>query len=277
MSSKPDIFEYLDYRAFLIDVYESAKSRGTAMSYRYLSRRAGFSSPNFIKLVMDGKRNLGDESIQAVAGAIDLNGEEAEFFAALVRFDQAQTSEQKNEAYQEVAASRRFRSARRIDHEMFEYLSHWYYPAIREMAARKDFVLDAAWISKHLWPRVPVKSVRKAIVTLTELGLLVPDEEGGATRGEPSLTTGHEVGSLAIGNFHRQMMSCAADSIESVDREMRDISALTVCVPGDLVQELKSEIHRFRERMLEICDSQQDGDTVYQMNIQLFPLTKADG
>ncbi len=276
MSNKPDIFEYLDYRAFLLDVYENAKSTGTAMSYRYLSRRAGFSSPNFIKLVMDGKRNLGDESILAVAKAIDLNDEEAEFFASLVRFDQAQTSEQKNEAYQEVAASRRFRSARRIDHEMFEYLSHWYYPAIREMAARKDFKFDATWISTHLWPRVPVKNVRKALETLTELGLLVPDGDGGATRGDPSLTTGHEVGSLAIGNFHRQMMSCAADSIESVDRELRDISALTVCVPGELVQELKAEIHRFRERMLEICDSQQDGDTVYQMNIQLFPLTKAE-
>ena len=273
MTDRPDIFEYLDYRTFLRDTYDHAKEHGRAMSYRYLSRRAGFSSPNFIKLVMDGNRNLGDESIGAVAGAIDLKEDEAVFFESLVHLDQAQSAEQKNEAYRIVAASRRFRSARRIDHGMFEYLSHWYYPAIREMAARQDFVLDGKWISKQLWPKVPVRDVNRAVSTLLKLGLIVETEDG-VTRGDPSLTTGHEVGSLAIGNFHRQMMERAAESIETVERERRDISALTVCVSDALIPRLKDEIHRFRESMLELCDSEEDGENVYQMNVQLFPLTR---
>lgn len=273
---RPDIFEYVDYRKFLSDYYAAAKENSRVFSYRYLARRAGFSSPNFIKLVMDGKRNLGDESIESVAKAFDLDEDEARFFAALVEFDQAATADQQNEAFEAIAASRRFRSARRIDHGMFEYLSHWYYPAIREMAAREDFTDDPEWIAEQLWPRVSRKKVERALELLFDYELLVRQEDGSVSRGEPTLTTGHEVNSLAIGNFHRQMMERAADSIVNVDRELRDISGQTVCIPSTMVATMKERIHEFRESMLELCDSKDSPTEVYQLNVQLFPLTRAE-
>lgn len=271
-SWKPDIFGYLDYRAYLRDFYDIAKENSRVYSFRYLARRAGFSSPNFIKLVMDGKRNLGDTSIEPVARALDLDDDESSFFYSLVIFDQATNAEQKNEAFEQISASRRFRSARRIDHDMFEYLSHWYYPAIRELSARPDFEEDPAWISARLHPKVPVAQVKRALELLFELELLKRDEEG-ISRGQPSLTTGHEVGSLAIGNFHRQMMKRAADSIESTPRTERDISGLTVCVSEALIPTIKQRIHQFRESLLELCDSDESPEVVYQINFQLFPLT----
>lgn len=273
MSWKPDIFIYMDYRVYMRDYYEAAKGHTKVVSYRYLARRAGFSSPNFIKLVMDGQRNLGPESIDHVAKAFDLDADETHFFEMLVNFVQAPGAEQKSEAFEALASIRRFRNARRIDTHMFEYLSHWYNPAIRELAARNDFRLDAEWISKQLWPRVPVAKVRRAIELLLEMGLILVQDDGSVSRGEPSLTTGHEVKSLAVGNFHRQMMARAAESIESVERERRDISGLTVCVPRTLVPELKHRIHQFRESMLEVCDRTGEGQVVYQLNIQLFPLS----
>jgi len=276
MSWKPDIFAYVDYRDYMRDYYDAAKDHTKAVSYRYLARRAGFSSPNFIKLVMDGQRNLGTESIESVARAFDLDDDEARFFGMLVAFVQAASPEQKNEAFEALSSIRRFRSARRIETHMFEYLSHWYYPATRELAARPDFRMDAAWISKQLWPRVPVAKVRRAMELLLEIGLLIVEDDGRVTRGEPSLTTGHEVGSLAIGNFHRQMMARAAESIDSVDRERRDISGLTVCVPHDLVPEIKARIHQFLESLMEVCDRNGEGQVVYQLNVQLFPLSDED-
>lgn len=273
MSWKPDIFGYMDYREYMRDYYEAAKGHTKVVSYRYLARRAGFSSPNFIKLVMDGQRNLGPESVESVAKAFDLDTDEARFFEMLVAFVQASGADQKSEAFEALASIRRFRQARRIDTHMFEYLSHWYNPAVRELAARKDFRLDAEWISKQLWPRVPVAKVRRTLDLLLEMGLIVVAEDGTVSRGEPSLTTGHEVRSLAVGNFHRQMISRASESIDSVDRERRDISGLTVCIPATLVPELKHRIHQFRESMLEVCDRTGEGQVVYQLNVQLFPLS----
>jgi uncharacterized protein (TIGR02147 family) len=271
----PDIFAFTDFRAWLAAYYDAAKQHQPAFSYRWFSRRAGFASPNFLKLVIDGERNLSPDSVRRFADALRLDPGERRFFADLVEFAQAAAADEKNAAWERVAASRRFRAARRIDARFFEYLSRWYYPAVREMVARADFVEDATWIARQLRPRIKPAEARRALALLTELGLLERDASGRLVRGEPSLTTGHEVRSLAIGNFHRQMMQRAAESIETVDRAERDLSALTVCVAAERVPELKARIQAFREALLDLCDRDTAPEVVYQLNIQLFPLTSA--
>ena len=87
-SHRPSVYEYVDYRAYLRAFYEAEKAQRAAFSYRYFARRAGLASPNFLKLVIEGKRNLGKESVLAFATALDLNAEETEFFNDLVAFAQ---------------------------------------------------------------------------------------------------------------------------------------------------------------------------------------------
>jgi len=271
---KPDIFEFLDYREYLRAYYAAAKSSVPAFSYRYFSRRAGFSSPNYLKLVTDGQRSLTPGSTRKMLKGLGLEGEEARFFADLVDFAQASDAEKKNEAYERVAASQQFRRARKIDHSMFEYLSRWYLPAIREMAGRSDFRDDPTWIAGQVFPPITPIQARDALQLLFEMGLLIRGDDGVVHRGEPTWTTGHEVRSLAIGNYHRQMLQRAADSIEAVPREMRDVSALTVVVEEDTVGELKERIHAFRESLIERCERDERRKHVYQIGIQLFPLSK---
>ena len=270
---QPDIFNYLDYREYLRDYYDTAKHAVPAFSYRYFSRRAGFSSPNYLKLVMDGTRGLTDDSTRKMIKGLALDEDEARFFANLVAFDQADGAEQKNAAFEQVSASQRFRQARRIDHSMFEYLSKWYLPAIREMAARDDFREDPVWIADQLFPPITKSQASQALDLLFELGLLIR-EDGRVSRGEPTWTTGHEVRSLAIGNYHRQMLEQAAASIEAVPRELRDLSALTVVIDRETVTELKERVHAFRESLIERCESAEGRELVYQIGVQLFPLSR---
>jgi uncharacterized protein (TIGR02147 family) len=272
----PNIFEYLDYREYLRDYYEAGKENLSAFSYRYLARLAGFSSPNFFKLVMDGDRNLSSVSVTKFANALKLDREEKRFFEDLVAFNQAEGVEEKNEAFEHIAASQRFRQARRIDSSMFEYLSHWYHPAIREMAARDDFRDDPAWISERLTPTVPEEKVAESLELLFDMELLIREDDGSISRGPPTLTTGHEVHSLAIGNYHRQMLERAEESIENVDRSLRDLSTQTVCIDPARVDELKERIHAFRETLLDLCDRDENPRTVYQVSFQLFPLSTVD-
>jgi uncharacterized protein (TIGR02147 family) len=92
-------------------------------------------------------------------------------------------------------------------------------------------------------------------------------------RGEPTLTTEHEVRSLGAAAFHRQMMERAAQSLDTVPREQRDLAALTVCISGKTVAQVKERIHQFREMLTELCDSDAEGTVVYQLNVQWFPLS----
>jgi uncharacterized protein (TIGR02147 family) len=274
------VYDFLDHRAYLAAYYRAAKRTRPSFSFRLFSKLAGLRSPNFLKLVIDGERNLGADSVGRFSQALGLEGADAEFFADLVAFSQAQTLADKNRAFERIAASRRFRAARRIDGELFAYLSHWYNPAIRELAARDDFQEEPRWIAAQLRPRISPAEAAEAMKLLLSLGLLVRDPSSGrVARGEPTLTTEHEVRSLGAAAFHRQMLERAAQSIETVPAAQRDLAALTVCVSAETAAVVKQRIHQLREALTELCDADTKGSTVYQLNIQWFPLSlsKEDG
>lgn len=274
MSNTPSVYEYLDYRAFMRDHYAAKKAENAKFSFRYFARRAGFTSSNFMKLVMDGERNLGATAVERVAAAMKLEQEDADFFSLLVAMNQAQTVAERNRAFERVAANRRFRAARKLDGPLFEYLTRWYYPVIRELAARDDFVDDPAWVAAQLLPPIEPREARAALKTLENLGLLVRDENDKLVRGEASLTTGHEVRHVVVPAYHLQMIERAAKAVETVPPEARDVSALTVCIRESSLPDLKAKVRRFREEMLDRCDSDKEPDRVYQLCIQLFPLSQ---
>lgn len=272
-SWQPDIFEFVDYRAYLRAYYEAAKKHTVAFSYRYFARKAGYASPSFLRHVMRGERNLSEDSIERFAEALNLNEEATEFFRILVIFEQTENPSERRRVFETIAASRRWRQARRLDGGYFSYLSHWYYPAIREMAARKDFCDDPAWIARQLLPEIPEESAREALDVLLDLGLLVRDSRGRVVRGDPTISTGHEVRSMGIVNYHLQMLERAGASMEAVPSARRDLGALTACISRQTVDEVKARIHEFRELILEICDRDDHPEVVYQFNTQFFPMS----
>jgi len=272
-----NIFDFLDYRAYLRAYYDACKRRPAGFSFRTFSKRAGLKSPNFFKLVIDGDRNLGKDTVPKFADAIGLEGDAREFFEDLVAFEQASDNNEKNRVFERIAASRRFRTARRIDGLFHDYLSHWYHPAIRELVARTDFKNDPKWLSEMLDSQVTPKEAAHSMELLLGLGLVALNAETGRFElREPTLTTEHEVSALGAVNYHKQMLQRATVSIDTVPAALRDLAALTVCVSPKLALEVKRRIHQFREAMTELCDAETDGKVVYQLNVQWFPLTRTD-
>ncbi len=275
MSALPSVYEYVDYRAFMRDHYAECKKVMPQYSFRFLARRAGFTSSNFIKLVMDGQRNLGPQAIEKVAKALKLDEEAAQFFETLVNLNQANTVAERNRAFERVAANRRFRAAKKLDGPLFDYLAHWYYPAVRELAARPDFQEDPAWVAKTLMPEIEPRQAKAALKNLENLGLLVRDANQRLVRGEASLTTGHEVRSVVVPAYHLQMIERAGQSVTAVPPEERDVSALTVCIREGSLADVKARIRRFREELMDRCDTETEPERVYQLCVQFFPLSAA--
>ena len=99
------VFEYLDYREFLKDYYNSKKEANPAFSLRVFSDKIGFKAKDFISRVMSGSKNLSDQSISKVAAGLRLGKHETEFFTGLVKFNQAETTEDRNAAFEEMQAA----------------------------------------------------------------------------------------------------------------------------------------------------------------------------
>lgn len=267
-----DVFSYLSYRSFLRDAYTDLKSRQRGFSYRWFSKRAGLSSPNFLKLVMDGKRNLSPRGAEAFATALGLVGREASFFRELVDFEQAETAADKNRAWDRLSSYQGHRQVHGLERHQFEYLSKWWHPAIREMVAIPGFREDAEWIAKQLRPSITAAQARAALELLVALGFVARDEDGSLRQVDQLISTGPEVRSLAAGNFHRQMLTRAAESIELVERTERDISSITVAVSRKSFALIKERIHQLRSELMELAAREGNPDRVVQVNFQAFPL-----
>jgi uncharacterized protein (TIGR02147 family) len=271
-----DVFGYLDYRAFLRDYYLEKKDR-RGLSYRSFSRRAGLRSPNYLKLVIDGARNLSDEMAARFAKAVGLTGDAAEYFVELVRFNQAKSTTERNASYSRLTGFRRHQRAQPLELKHAAYHSTWYLPAIRELAARRDFCEDPAWIASALWPSISKTEAAAALATLLDLGLLTRNARGEIVQGEALVSTGPETRGLHIRNYHRMMMNRAAESMDEIPASDRDISALTLCLGADGLSRLKERVQRFRRELLELSTLEDDPDQVVQVNFQLFPLSRARG
>jgi len=267
-----DVFRYFEYRAFLRDAYRNLKERQPGFSFRWFARRAGMTSPNFLKLVIDGKRNLTASSTERFATALELTSSETAFFRELVGFGQARSAAEKNRHFERIGAYYQHRAVCALQRHQFEYLSRWWYPAIRELVACQGFVEDESWIAGRLVPPITPAQARQALDLLLELGVVERAPEGRLRQRKPMLSTGAEVRSLAVGNFHRQMMERAAASIDEVDRELRDISGVTVALSPEAFQVIKQKIVELRSELLALSAADSRPTRVVQVNFQLFPL-----
>ncbi len=271
---EPVIFEYDNYRTYLRDVYQYQKKLTGRFSYRYFALKGGFRSPNFLKLVIEGKRNLSQDSIQRFVQALRLKKDEAEFFRTLVHFNQAKTLDEKNFCAEQLMRFKPFRKGKPLRKDQFDYYSKWYHVPIREMTVLKGFSEDPAWIAKVLRPQIAPLQARKAIELLINLDLLRRDATGRLCQTDSLITTGDEVTSASVGQYHREMIRKGEEAIDRFPASRRDISSVTVALSEKGFKEIKQAIQRFRKELLAMADRDEDPEAVYQINVQLFPLTK---
>lgn len=272
--TKPSVYGYSDYRCYLKDYYAYAKGKEYGFSFRVFSKRAGISSSNYLRLVMDGKRNLSANMAARFAQACGLPEAASAFFCELVAYNQAETTQEKHRHYERLTRFRPFREIRKLDSAQADYHSTWYLPAIRELCSRPDFVDDAKWIAAQLEPSISTRDARRAVATLVELGLLRRDERGRLKQTDTLVTTGPGPLGHHIKKYHHVMLERAGAALDSLSREERDISTLTLCVSHDKMLELKQRLRDFRRDLLQLAELDNEPERVVQINFQLFPLSK---
>lgn len=267
-----DVFRYLDHRAFLGDFYMAQKKR-RGFSYRAFAQAAGLSGPNYVQLVIAGKRNLTENTAARFAVVCGLTSDAAEYFVALVRFNQATSDEERNDRHRRLKAFRRYRRAHKLELAEASYHSTWYLPAICELATSPWFREDPQWIAMTLRPAIKPREAAQALATLLELGLLCRDEEGRIRQHSRVMSTGPETTMMHLRNYHAEMMQRATLAMAEFPALERDVSSLTMCVGPEVLSALKERIRTFRRELIDLVTSDQNPSRVLQLNLQLFPLS----
>lgn len=273
-------YGYTDYRRYLSDFYAFRKESERGYSFRQFSKDAGFTSPNMLKLVMDGKRNLTQESLEKFVKGLRLEGAMADYFRALVRMNQADTSEEKAIHYHELKRLAPNAKKRDLEADTVEYLSHWLYPVLREMCQVEAFQDDPYWIARRLNGRASVKEISQALRFLMEKGFVSRTSDGRFVAEDNMVLTSDEVRSLAIRAYHKAMLDQAKDYLDDLDTSEREYGALTFLLPSEKLPELKFKLKEFRRALhlwaLQACEEEAN-ECVVQVNMQMYPQTKRSG
>ncbi len=268
----PVVFDFLDYRAYLEAWWTALRKQGARYSYRWFSRKAGLGSPSYLKLVIDGERNLTDDTAGRFATALDLDPIAARYWHALVKMNQATTTEERARWYETLSSVPPYRATRRLDRGQYDCYALWYCVPIRELVAREDFVDDAEWVARQVRPPIRPAQAREALDLLLELGLL-ERVDGALRQAEPLLTTGPELRVLAARRFHQQMLRRAEEAMDAMPLEEREVGGVTLRLTRPQVAHLRRRMYEIRQEILQLDGTGDGPEAVHHFAFQLFPVT----
>lgn len=268
------IFEYLDYREFLQDYYRIRKEANSSFSLRAFSDKIGFKAKDFISRVMQGEKNLSEQSIQKVASGLRLGKRESEFFAALVLFNQAETAEERNSHYakmQEILKIVRFSESQHLmAHYQYQVYSDWRHLVVRSLIGMFGFSGDFKELGNRVHPKISPEQAKESVKLLESCGLISKKEDGSYELSQSAITTGNRTSKTALRGFHQKCLKLGADSIDRDQPSERNISGLTLGISKDGYERIVERINAFRKEIAFLAEEDQEADSAYQLEICFF-------
>jgi uncharacterized protein (TIGR02147 family) len=269
-----DIFEYIDYRKLLKDLYEERKAANPSFSYRFIAQKAGFASAGFFTNILQGKRNIGAENILKFGSVFKLKRHEMEYFELLVQFDQAKSHDQKKYYFEKILSSKRSK-IKLTESWQYEFYSQWFYTAIREVIDIYRFDgKDYAELAKKVSPAITPVQAKKAVDLLEKLGMIKPGKDGFYVQCDDLITTGYDAPTVAVTNFLVSTIDLAREAIDRYPRDKRSISTLTFSCSAEGFKSIEERLKTFRREVLEIVRDDKNRDRVYHVNFHIFPMSK---
>ena len=266
-----NIFDYLDYRQYLRDFYENEKKTKPWFSYRYLSSKVRLN-PGYIVKVFQGKIHLGEKNIDSFADLMRLSGKEREYFTELLHFGRAKHENEIEQRFERLQSIKGLQF-RTIADSKSDFFAQWYHMAVRSLLSIFPFDgKDYRKLASMLSPRITAPQARESIRLLEELKMVVRDEDGMYRVTEQFISTGDKWTSAAIRNYQKKNIELSLSAIETYNKELRDISSVTMTVGLKNMAVIREKVRQFRQELLFMSQEGQDDDAVVQLNIQVFPV-----
>lgn len=270
------IYEHTNFRQYLKAWFEDRKGRP---SVRGFAKKVG-CSPALLSSIMSGTRDLAAAMVERVADGLGLDPDEKTYFQLLVEWEQGGTVKARRQALDRLMALRRFKAARRIEDTLYLVFSRWYYPAIVELSRCVGFREDPAWIAATLMPPITPEEAAEALDVLVGCGFLAPGPDGRLRPVDVTWATEHEVDRITghlLADMHRWLLARAPQALEEFAPTERHFGTLSLALTPAAYTEAKAAVARFEEEMLARFGGVEAPGRVFQLSVQLFPLSRPTG
>ncbi len=278
MKVNAEIYNYSNYRAFLKDYYAAKKAESKRFTFGLFAAVTGFASPSFLKLVMDGRKNLTKPSVLKISRGLRMKKNQAQYFEDLVFFNQASALEDKTHYLERLNDYRRKNRPEKLLPGEYDYLSRWYHCVVREMVDLAGFREDPKWIAGKLLHAIKPKEISRSLSFLEEKRFIGRNGSGKLVKKNKTIATGNigeqEILNTIARSFHLNMIRLAETSVSTQPKAVRNTSNTTLSLSAAGYDTAVKRIEQLRMELLEIAQSDENADRIYQLNINLFPFTE---
>jgi uncharacterized protein (TIGR02147 family) len=274
LQSTLSVYAFLDAREFLRRAYEARRAEDRTFSQRRIAQTLRAKSSSFFRDVLSGKAVLTPSRILGFAKIFGLTKAETEYFEKLVAYTQAEGTEEKQHALNRLKESDAAGRHTLLEASHAEYFSKWHYAAVRELLAVYDFRGDYAELGSLLNPPIPEAVAREAVTLLHRLKLIRKTPHGGYEPTERVVLSGPQNAPTQIRPVLLNHLDLARRALDEVPAVARPFSYLTVSVSEKSFALIHKKLRALRDEVFEIVTQDDDVDRLYQLNFQLFPISK---
>jgi uncharacterized protein (TIGR02147 family) len=273
-SQKPDIFNYLNFREFLKDHLGYMRSKNPAFRFQTLVEKYGLSSRSHYIDILNGRKLTKKFSgiYQEICDV--MSGKEADYFHALVGYDQAQNDAEKMRHFREILRLSPNLETVKLEQESYRYFSAWYNPVMLSVLDLNRHERDHRKIAALFKPKITAIQARQALKTLTDLQFISWDKDRNVWNiHHQFLKSTDGARAAALKCFHREMQRIGMQTYKT-DFDNQTFSTLTLSTSIKTRNEIERMIADLRQSIMEKAKADADPEVVTQVNFQIFSLSK---
>ncbi len=271
--TKPNSYDYLSTQEFARAIEDWAQGVFRGYSRRSFAKWAKIASPNFMSLVIDGKRPLRGRWLEGFCKAAQLPEEQIKYLRILSQFENVKNPRKRNELLEKIHQTLSELNTKSLASDQLEVLTHPLAWTVLQMLDLKGQTSSPIWFKQRL--RFPASTglVTEALGLLKRLGL-TQVINGKIRPAQKVIESPDQVQKSTNVLFHKNVLSEAASMLDLVAPQERAFGSFTATVQAEKIEVLKQEINRFGQYLLTTYASSDvvDGEVV-RLNIQLYPLT----
>lgn len=273
------IFDFTDFREYLNNYFHEKKRTNPSFSYQLLTEKAGFNNRGFLFNIIKGTKKLTKTHCYQLSQALGHNRKEAQYFETLVAYAQAKNEGERTFYLELIQQGRSMKPVTPviIDKDRHEFYSKWYHSAIRSLIGIFPVGDDYKTISKYVFPPITAVQAKKSVELLIRLGLIKKDKDGIYQLTGKNLKAGDELSKKSLNRFHVECIELAKQSIIYSPSKLHFKTSVTLGISEKSYTAIQEEAKKFRERIVQIANSEKEADRVYQCQLVLFPLVPGTG
>ncbi len=279
----PELSQYVDFRDYLKAFYEcqkaNTKSRLRSYAYSDFSAAADIKSPNYLKLIIEGKRNLSTEMCKKFSRALKHSKSQEKEFRLLVEYCQEKDPHQRTQNLKELSEFRAKKSLKsgEINQQTWDQVSNWLVWVLYAMVDQKGVEFTPANLLKLLRGQVNESQVQRAMDNLLKAEDIKVDEETRvASKTGVSMSGLDDIPKELVRKIQSELIYIGLESLHKYGPHEREISGFTLAMTEKEFEWVRFELRKLRKQIqkeISMKREQTQGDRVYQVNMQLFPLT----